>query len=172
MPARTSRSCAALASGPMRVAALGRVADGDLGEPATRASRTLASFSRGTSTRRIAVHFWPVFCRMSRTTFIRKSSNVSLSGLDVGAEDGGVQRVRLDVDAHVVLQHVRVAPQLQRRARGAGEGERVLGAEVVEQVAGAAGEELEGALGEHAAVDRDLRHAPGDDAPWACRASR
>ncbi len=34
----------------------------------TSASRTSASVRAGTKTRRIAVHFWPVFCVMSRTT--------------------------------------------------------------------------------------------------------
>ena len=40
--------------------------------------------SCGTSTRRMAVHFWPAFCVMSRTTSLRNSSYMSLRGSTSG----------------------------------------------------------------------------------------
>ena len=57
---------------------------------------------------------------------------------------------------HVVLDEVRVALQHRPRRRRAGEREHVLRPHVVEQVAGAAAEDLEGALGQQPRLDDDL----------------
>ncbi len=62
---------------------------------------------------------------------------------DVGAEHRRVQAVGLDVDPGAHRQQPLAAAQGERGVGRAGEGEHVLGAEAVEQVAGAAADELQ-----------------------------
>ena len=119
-----------------------------------RRSRSRAAIAsrcrRGTIARRIAVHFWPALTVISRATSLANRSNSSSSGLDVGAEDGGVERVGLGVERDRARQQVGVAAQLQRRVGRAGEGDDVAALEPVEQVAGRADDELQAPRGQQA----------------------
>ena len=76
--------------------------------------------------------------------------------LDVGAEDGGVQAVGLDVHPRVGGEEVGPRAEAARGVRRAGEGEDVVRPQPVEQVAGRADDELQGALGEEAGLDDQL----------------
>ena len=80
------------------------------------------------------------------------------AGLHVGAEDGGVERVGLDVQAHAAPAEL--IAQLRRRLRRAGEGDHVLRAEPVEEVAGRSAEELKAPARQQRRAD--LGQAPGD----------
>ncbi len=71
MPARTSASWAAVASGPMRTSSSSGLPIFSAPSRSASRRRRRASLSWGTRTRRIAVHFWPVFCVISRTTSAR-----------------------------------------------------------------------------------------------------
>ena len=95
--------------------------------------------------RRVAVHFWPVFCVISRATSVRKRLSVSLPRLHARPEDGRVERVGLDVQVHVLPRRASFMARSARRGlRGAGEGEHVLAAQVAEQqIARRAGDEGE-----------------------------
>src|SRR6266436_3063527 len=79
-PSRTSASCAPVASGPMRASSSAGLPTRTAFRPSARSSRTVAAWAAGTSTRRIAVHFWPAFCVMSRSTSFRKVSYMSPPG--------------------------------------------------------------------------------------------
>ena len=61
----------------------------------------------------------------------------------VGAQDRAVQRVGLDAELDAAVQHRRVLAQVRAGRRGAGEGDRVLGAELVEQPGGLPAQQLE-----------------------------
>jgi hypothetical protein len=74
MPLSAAACCARVTSGPMRVSSR-------RGSPtlvpasfAASASAIAAAASAGTRMRRIAVHFWPAFTVISRTTSRRKAS--------------------------------------------------------------------------------------------------
>ena len=75
------------------------------------------------------------------------------AGAGVGAEDRGVEAVGLHGEAGGVLDDRRVGLELAPRRGRAGEGDGVLAGDVVEQVAGRAGDELEGALRQDAGFD-------------------
>ena len=79
---------------------------------ASRSRRRAATASRclrGTIARRIAVHFWPALTVISRATSLTKRSNSSSSGVDVGTEDRGVERVGLGVERDRAREQVRGA---------------------------------------------------------------
>ncbi len=69
------------------------------------------------------------------------------AGLGVRAEDGAVQRVRLGVEPDRPAHDDRVRPQLPRGRGRPGERHQVLLAEVIEQPAGAAADELKRSRG-------------------------
>src|ERR687893_116441 len=71
----------------------------------------------------------------------------------VGAEDGAVERVGLGVEADRLADHSWMGAQAPGRGRRAGEGDRVLPGQVVEQVADAAAQQLDGARREQARLD-------------------
>ena len=56
-----------------------------LASRAIKASRAASNCPRGTSTRRIAVHFCPAFCVISRATSRTNAPNAALSGAASGA---------------------------------------------------------------------------------------
>ena len=74
-------------------------------------------------------------------------------GRGVGPEDRGVQAVLLGDEARRVARQRRVGAQLQRGRGRAGEADHILRAQPVEQIAGAADDQLHRALGQDAAVD-------------------
>ncbi len=122
----------------------------------------------GTMMRRIAVHFWPALAVISRCTSRTKRVEFRRAGRGIGAEDRGVERILLGHEAHRVFQQVAVGAQHQRRRCRAGEGDHVLTIQPVEQVAGAAGHELDRALRE----DLRLRSSCGSRLPSARRSPR
>ncbi len=71
----------------------------------------------------------------------------------VGPEHGAVEGVCLDAELDTAVQHVGVGAQHARGVGRAGERDRVLHLELVEQPRRAAGEQLERALGEDAGLD-------------------
>jgi hypothetical protein len=85
-------------------------------------------------------------------------------GAEVGirAEHRRVDRVRLDVDAHVARDQVLVAADQRASGGAAGERHRVHRAEQVEQAADRAGQELERPLRQQLRLDDDLRDAVGE----------
>ena len=114
----------------MRHAVGAGCADDDLGELRSRvASTTSSTSSRGTSARRIAVHFWPALTVISVTSCLTNSSNSGVSGVGVGAEHRAVERVGLGVEPDRVGHHRRGAAQLAGGGRRAGEEDEVLAAE-------------------------------------------
>ena len=131
---------------------VGRVADGDLGQPRDeRLDHLRPPWRSGTSTRRIAVHFCPALTVISVTTPLTKRSNSGSSTRDVRAQDRAVQRVGLDAELDAAVQH----------RRGAGAGGRRCAAEPVnatesctpssvEQAPRAAAEQLQRAFGQQA----------------------
>ena len=129
MPARTSSRCCGGRERAHADVLARRIAD-RRARRAARASRRTRPRTRasGTSTRRIAVHFWPVFCVMSRTTSARNSAPASLAELDVGAEDRGVEPVGLDVEAHAVLDELACVRSVRAVDAAAGERDDVAGA--------------------------------------------
>jgi hypothetical protein len=95
---------------------------------------------------------------------VRQEEAVGLRrGIDVGGQDRRVERVGLDVDAHVVPHEVRVRADDRAGCRGARERDAVLAVQVVEQVPGAAAQELERALRHEPRLDDDVRDAPRDE---------
>ena len=74
-------------------------------------------------------------------------------GGDVGAEHRAVQRVGLDAELDPAVQHGRVLAQVGTGRGGAGEGDGVLGTELLDQAGGAAAEQLQGALRQQAGLD-------------------
>ena len=107
----------------------------------------------GTIARRIAVHFWPALTVISATTPLTNRSNSGSSVVTSGTEDRAVQRVGLDAEADAAVEHVGVGAQQPGGVRGAGERDRVLHGQLVEQAAGAAAQQLQRALGQDAGLD-------------------
>ena len=112
------------------------------------ASHTSLKRASGTSTRRIAVHFWPVFCVMSRTMSARNSRPASLprstSGPRIAALSESASMLRRTPCSTIF------ACERSMRAVGAAAGERddVARAEVIEQRAGRADQRLQHAFGQ------------------------
>ena len=74
-------------------------------------------------------------------------------GRDVRAQHRAVERVGLDPEADAAVEHVGVVAQQPGGVGGAGEGDRVLHGQLVEQPARAAAEQLQRALGQDAGLD-------------------
>src|SRR3569623_1869755 len=85
MPALTSLCCCAVATGPIRTSSRDGSPTAIAAIRSFNASHTSANRDSGTNTRQIAVHFWPVFCVMSRATSCRNSAPVSLPRSTSGA---------------------------------------------------------------------------------------
>ncbi|MND86812.1 hypothetical protein D3C80_787920 [compost metagenome] len=87
----------------------------------------------------------------------------------VRGEDRAVQRVGFGGERHRVADQVRVDPQLGRRVGGTGEGHHVLALQAVEQVAGAADDQLQAARREQAGLIHQAHHGFGQVAGGAGR---
>ena len=85
MPATTLSYCSRLTSAPMRVASLRGLPTVVLASRAPMAAAVAAYSARGTNTRRIAVHFWPLFTVISRTTSLTSRLKASPPSLAAGS---------------------------------------------------------------------------------------
>ena len=120
----------------------------DRRRPSPRASpaaprRPRRARRRGTIALRIAVHFWPALTVISRATSCTNSVELGRSRACIRPEDRGIQRIRFGDEAHGMAHDGRVRAQLRRGRRRARERDDVLAAEVVEQVADAAADQLQ-----------------------------
>ncbi len=136
-PSRTSASWLLDASGPMRTSSSAGLPTRTAFKPSVRSSRTVAACASGTSTRRIAVHFCPAFCVMSRSTSFRKVSYMSPPGPASGPSTAafrlsastftrtdsrmmfGSARIRMPVSPDPVKASTSWAPSSAGRSRGA-----------------------------------------------------
>ncbi len=84
------------------------------------------------------------------------------AGHGVGAEHDGVEAVGLHVEGHALVDEAVVALEHAARAGAAGEGDHVLVHHMVQQVARAAHDQLQRALGQDAAGDDVLHHGLGE----------
>ena len=107
---------------------------------------TAPSCAAGTMTRRIAVHFCPAFTVISRATSLMKMSNSGVPSHRIRTQRRRVQRIPFGDEADGVARDGRMVAQLFRSFERAGEGQHVLAGQMVEQIAGRAGDELQGAL--------------------------
>ena len=88
--------------------------------------------------------------------FLDEEVKLRRAGLRVGAKDRGVEAVLLSHEADRVFQDHRVGAQFQRGAGGAGEADHVLHGQMVQHVAQAAGDQLQRAFGQDAAVQHQF----------------
>ena len=105
---------------------------------ADSASATASARSAGTKTRRMAVHFCPAFCVISRATSLMKASKAG-----VAAATSGASSAALTLSASTFTRTPRVSmlrwPAMRSRGvRRAGERDHVVRRHVIEQVADAA----------------------------------
>jgi hypothetical protein len=124
------------------------------------ASTTASASASGTMARRIAVHFWPA--GHLGDDALDEEVELGIVHRHVGAEDRAVQRVGLDAEADAAVQHGRVLAQDRGGVRRAGERDGVLLAELVQQRARAAADQLQAALGQDAGGDDLPDHRLGD----------
>ena len=117
--------------------------------------------ARGAMTRRMAVHFWPAFTVISRATSLTKRSNSGVPGAASGPRIAALRLSASMVKRMEFSTIAALAAELAAGPGGAGEGDDVLAGDVVEQVAGRAGDELDGALGQDAALDDAADHELG-----------
>ncbi len=80
----------------------------------------------------------------------------------IGSEDRRVQTVSLHVEPHRLARHHRMRLEPQAGCLRAGEGEHVLRPEMIEEIPRLAGDELQGALGQHACPQHAADDAFGD----------
>ena len=113
-------------SGPMRVASWRGSPTVVLASRADSASATAPARSAGTKTRRMAVHFCPAFCVISRATSLMKASKAGVAGRRARRQQRGVDAVGLDVHARAAREHVAVAGDALRGIGRAGEGDHVV----------------------------------------------
>ena len=108
--------------------------------------------------RRIAVHFCPAFTVISRTTSRTKASKAALPGDEPGASSAALM---LSASMLTGTLFVTTLAWPRTRARGvgrAGERDDVIGAERVEEIAGAAADEAQRAVRQHLGGDHVLHH--------------
>ncbi|OIQ71924.1 hypothetical protein GALL_464550 [mine drainage metagenome] len=101
--------------------------------------------------------FLPGLDRHLARDFLDEQVELDVVGVDVGGENRAVQRIGLGVERHRMAHQARVHAQLGGGRGRAGEGDHVLAVEAVEQVAGAADDQLQAARRQHAAL-RDEAH--------------
>ncbi len=156
---RTASRCSRLTSAPMRTCSERGSPTVTFARRSASAPTTVSTIGLGTSTRRMAVHFWPALTVISVTTPLTKSSSSASDRGDVGAEDRAVQRVGLDAELDAAVEHLRVVAEQAGGVGRPGEAHLVVHGELVEQPVGAAGEQLQGALGQQSRLD----DAPDDE---------
>ncbi len=106
--------------------------------------------------------FLPGLHRHLAVRFLDENIEGGRAGGDVGAEDRGVEAVLLGDEAHRVLQQVGLGAQVAASGGGAGEADHVLPAQPVEQIAGAARDELQRARGQDTAFEDHPHRKFGD----------
>ncbi len=85
--------------------------------------------------------------------FLHEERELRRSRPRIRSEDGGIERVRLGDEAHGVTHDGRMRAKLRCGRRRTRERDDVLAAEVVEQVADAAADELQGSRGQDPGLD-------------------
>ncbi len=100
--------------------------------------------------------------------FLDEERELGRSGPGIRAKNGGIERIRLRDETHAVPHDRRVRAKLRRRRGRPGEGNDVLAAEVVEQVADAAADELQ----RTGRQDSGLDDAPHDELRQVARGGR
>jgi hypothetical protein len=111
---------------------------------------TSSSTFSGTMMRRAPVQRWPHFSVISLPTSLMKRSNSSVPGTASGTEHDGVEAVGLHVEGHALVDDARVLLQHAARGGAAGEGDHVLAHHMIQQITGAADDQLQGAFGQDA----------------------
>ena len=117
------------------------------------ASTTVSAIASGTITRRMAVHFWPALTVISVTTPLTKRSSSGSSGVTSGP--------RIEQLSESASTPSRTPPcrtegcwrSVRAGGGGAGERDRVLRTQLLEQSGGTAAQQLQGPLGQDARVD-------------------
>ena len=150
---RTSSRWSRLASAPIRTSSLAGLPTVILSSRAAIASVTSSAMPVGTMTRRIAVHFWPALTVISVTTPLTNRSNSGSSVVTSGPSTEQFSESASMPELHPAVQHGRVLAQVGTGRGGAGEGDGVLGTELLDQAGGTAAEQLQGALREQAGLD-------------------
>src|SRR5512133_3581005 len=140
----TSASWPRLTSGPMVVSSSRGSPTRTSASRSASASTTAPTRPAGTSARRMAVHFCPVFWVSSRTTSVTNSRSSSVPGAASGPR----------TEQFSLPDHGGVAAQLAGGGRRPGEGDGVLAGEVVEQVADAAAQQLDRPRGQRPRLDQ------------------
>jgi len=131
---------------------LARVADHGLGEAGRKRLDHRLLVRLGHDDAADGGAFLPRFCRHLAVGFLDEDIECGGAGGHVGAKDRGIQAVLLGDETHGVREDVGRRAQHGAGGRRAGETHHVLSAEPVEQIAGAAGDELQCALGQNAAL--------------------
>ena len=133
--------------------------------PASRffsAATTSSTIPAGTNVRRIAVHFCPAFTVISFTTSFTKRSNSSLPGAASGPSMEKLSESASWLKRTLCSRIARPLRELQPGRGRPGERDGVLTAEMIEQVARAAADELEAARRQDARLDDGARDDLGE----------
>ncbi len=133
-----------------------------LASPSLTASATGSTWSAGTRARRIAVHFWPALTVISVTSCLTYRSNAWVPGAASGPRTDMFSE---SASALNLTDRATTFGWLRSRFAVLAEPvklSRSCSVEVVEQVAGAAADQLERALGEDLRVDDQLHHLRGE----------
>src|SRR5438270_430279 len=157
MPSNAAACWPRVTSGPMRVSAC-------RGSPilvplsfSASASATASAFPAGTKMRRIAVHFCPAFTVISRTTSRRKASKAALPGEDSGASSAALM-LSASMFTGTLLATTLGWPRTRGGVGRAGKGNDVVAGQRAKELAGAAAEEAQRAIGQHLGGDHVLHH--------------
>ena len=159
---RTSSRCSNPASAPIRTRRIGRISDHHFRQP-----------GRGGLAHRVQQrvrHDSPSDGRALLTGFDRhlggqrfdEQVELRCAGHRVRAQDGAVQRIGLGGEPHAVGHHRGMGAQLAGGARRTGEADQILLGEVVQEVAGAAGDQLDRAVRQQPRLDDQFDESVGD----------
>ena len=107
------------------------------------ASTSSPAIAAGAMMRRIAVHFCPALLVISLTTSFIYRSNSGVPGHGVRTEYRRVERIGLGGERDGLADDAGMLLQCFGRGLRAGEGDRVLAVEVIEQVTDAAANQLQ-----------------------------
>ena len=169
--AHRALSCARLTSAPMRTASLRGLPTLVLASRAEIASAAAPYSASGTKMRRMAVHFWPDFCVISRATSLASSSKASLPGATPSSSSALLTLSASMLTRTGTLRHRGVRADQRGGVGRAGEGDDVEGLSASIRPGRAAAHHRQRARGQHAGLRPRRPPCAASAGRWRWRAS-